>query len=74
MMTLRPARQVDVHALIDLAQRSWLSGFAGSAPAAFVRDRLAREFEREWYPRHWPAMTVAEDDGVLLGVVQPEGD
>ncbi|HJZ55642.1 MAG TPA: GNAT family N-acetyltransferase [Gemmataceae bacterium] len=74
MMTLRPACEADVPALIELARRSWLSGFTGSAPAAFVRDRLAREFERDWYPRHWPAMTVAEDAGVLLGVVQPEGD
>lgn len=73
MMTLRPAREADVPALIELARRSWLSGFAATAPAAFVRDRLARDFERDWYPRHWPAMTVAEDDGVLLGLVQPEG-
>jgi ribosomal protein S18 acetylase RimI-like enzyme len=74
MITLRPAREADVPSLIELARRSWLSGFAGSAPAAFVQDRLAREFERDWYPRHWPAMTVAEGGGALLGVVQPEGD
>ena len=74
MMILRPAREADLPALIDLAQRSWLSGFAETAPADFVRDRLAREFERDWYPRHWPAMTVAEEGGVLLGVVQPEHD
>jgi putative acetyltransferase len=74
MITLRAAREADVPALIELARRSWLSGFAGSAPPALVRDRLAREFERDWYPRHWPAMTVAEECGVLLGVVQPEGD
>lgn len=74
MMTLRPACEADVPALIELAQRSWLSGFAGAAPAAFVRERLARQFERDWYPRHWPAMTVAEDGSALLGVVQPEGD
>ena len=74
MMTLRPAREEDVPALIELVRRSWLSGFAPSAPAAFVQQRLARDFERDWYPRHWPAMTVAEDGGVLLGLVQPEGD
>jgi [ribosomal protein S18]-alanine N-acetyltransferase len=74
MITLRPACEADVPALVEFARRSWLSGFAGSAPAALVRDRLAREFERDWYPRYWPAMTVAEDGGVLLGVVQPMGD
>jgi GNAT superfamily N-acetyltransferase len=74
MTTLRPAREGDVPALVELARRSWLSAFAGTAPAAFVRDRLAREFERDWYPRYWPDMTVAEDGGVLLGVVQPMGD
>lgn len=74
MLTLRPAREADVPALIDLARRSWLSGFAGTAPTEFVQKRLAREFEQDWYPRHWPAMTVAEDGATLLGVVQPEGD
>src|SRR5215471_1595915 len=67
---LRLAREKDVAALIALAKRSWLSGFA-SAPAAFVRERVARDFENEWYWRYWPDMTVAEDGGALLGVVQP---
>lgn len=74
MVTLRLAKEADVPALIDLARRSWLSGFAGTAPPDFVRDRLARNFEQDWYPRHWPAMTVAEDGRALLGVVQPESD
>jgi GNAT superfamily N-acetyltransferase len=74
MMTLRPAREADVPALVELARRSWLSAFAETAPPAFVRDRLAREFERDWYPRYWADMTVAEDGGVTVGVVQPRGD
>jgi hypothetical protein len=74
MTILRPAREADVPALVELARRSWLSAFAATAPAALVRDRLAREFERDWYPRYWPDMTVAEDGGVPLGVVQPMGD
>lgn len=73
MMTIRSARESDVPALVALARRSWLVAFA-SAPAAFIRDRLAREFERDWYPRYWPDMAVAEGDGSLLGVVQPAGD
>ena len=50
MTTLRPAREADVPALVELARRSWLSAFAATAPAAFVRDRLARDVERDWYP------------------------
>jgi ribosomal-protein-alanine N-acetyltransferase len=73
-VNLRPARESDVPGLINLAQRSWLSGFADHAPPAFVQQRLAREFERDWYTRHWPAMTVAEERQRLLGVVQPDAD
>ena len=73
-MTLRPARETDLPTLIDLARRSWLSGFAESAPAEFVREWFARNFERQWYPKYWPTMTVAEADGVILGVVQPMKD
>lgn len=73
-MNLRPACERDVPGLIDLALRSWLSAYADSAPAEFVREWLAREFERDWYPRHWPSMSVAEDGGVVLGLVQPMAD
>src|SRR5262245_44482857 len=72
-MHLRPARESDLPALIELAKRSWLSGFT-EAPAAFVQEWLDRDFERDWYPRHWPSMTVAEVDGVILCVVQPMAD
>jgi [ribosomal protein S18]-alanine N-acetyltransferase len=73
-MTLRPARESDVPALIGLARRSWLSAFADSAPAEFVQEWLARDFESAWYSAHWRSMTVAEDDGLLLGLVQPMSD
>lgn len=75
MTTLRPATEADVSVLIELARRSWLSGFAKTAPLELVRDRLAREFEREWYTRYWRDMTVAAavDLGVV-GVVQPMHD
>jgi [ribosomal protein S18]-alanine N-acetyltransferase len=74
MLTLRPARESDVAALIELARRSWHSGFAESAPTAFVQAWRAREFEREWYPKYWPSMTVAEAGGLVVGVVQPMKD
>lgn len=74
MLNLRAATEGDLPGLIELARRSWLSGFAETAPAAFVRDWLARDFEREWYPRFWREMTVAEDGGAVVGVVQPLRD
>lgn len=72
-MILRPAHEGDVTPMIVLARRSWRSGFA-SAPVAFIQEWLAREFERGWYPKHWPQMTVAEEDGVIVGLVQPTAD
>jgi [ribosomal protein S18]-alanine N-acetyltransferase len=73
-MILRPARESDLPVLIELARRSWLSAFADSAPAEFVREWLARDFERDWYARHWRSMTVAEAGGIVLGLVQPMND
>ena len=73
MVTIRPALERDLPGLIQLARRSWRSGFT-DAPAAFVSDWLARDFEREWYPRYWPDMAAATAGGVLVGVVQPAGD
>jgi len=72
-MILRPARESDVEAMIDLAHWSWRSAFA-DAPEVFVRHWLAREFERDWYPKYWSEMTVAEEGGEILGLVQPTAD
>src|SRR5262245_2980847 len=73
-MNFRPAREADVSALIEVARRSWLSAYAETAPAEFVREWLARDLARAGYARFWPDMTVAEADGVLLGLVQPMKD
>lgn len=70
-MKIRMARETDVPWLIILAQRSWLSGFTDSGPIEFIKERIDSQFERDWYPKHWPTMTIAEEAGVLLGVVQP---
>src|SRR5262249_1700300 len=73
-MNLRPACEGDLLALIELARRACLSAFADSAPPEVVREWRARDFEWGWYPKHWPSMTLAEADGVVLGVVQPMKD
>lgn len=73
MVTIRPASEGDLPGLIDLAKRSWLSGFT-EAPATFISDWVAKDFERDWYGRYWPEMFVAETDDTLLGVVQPMDD
>jgi ribosomal-protein-alanine N-acetyltransferase len=73
MIELRKAREDDVPALVALAKRSWRVAFA-DAPASFVAAREGRDFEGPWYARHWNAMTVAEETGVVVGLVQPELD
>ncbi len=73
MTTIRAASEADLPRLIELARRSWLSGFT-DAPPRFITDWMARNFEQGWYARYWPDMFVAEEDGVLLGVVQPMVD
>jgi [ribosomal protein S18]-alanine N-acetyltransferase len=73
VIMLRPAGVEDVPAMTALARRAWAEAFA-TAPAAFAREWLARDFEQGWYPRHWPVMTVAEVHGAVVGLVQPDGD
>src|SRR5262249_55793660 len=74
MMNLRPVCESDVPVLIELARRSWLSAFADFAPAEFIREWRARDFESDWYPKYWRSRRVAEADGTVLGLVQPLKD
>jgi ribosomal protein S18 acetylase RimI-like enzyme len=69
---LRPAVGDDVPALVALARESWLSAFAGTAPESLIAAWRTADREPEWYRRYWPAMTVAERDGALVGLVQPK--
>jgi ribosomal-protein-alanine N-acetyltransferase len=71
---LRPATEHDVPFLIELAQRSWHSGFAENLPVVLYEEWRARRFEYDWYPKYWPSMTVAEEESVMLGLVQPMND
>ena len=72
-VTTRRAVQADVPALIDLAQRSWLSGNCELAPIEAVRDWFEDDFERTRYPEIWPAVTVAEQGTRILGLTSADG-
>lgn len=64
----RRAVEADVPALIDLAQRSWLSGNCELAPMEAVRDWLEEDHESRRYPQIWPKVTVAEHQSRILGL------
>jgi GNAT superfamily N-acetyltransferase len=74
MAVLRPAREVDVPRLIEIARRSWLSAFAQTAPFSMIQRWVRIDREAEWYPRHWPDMLVVLVDGTPVGLVQPSKD
>jgi ribosomal protein S18 acetylase RimI-like enzyme len=70
---VRRAREKDLDGLIELGRRSWLSAFAQTAPFPLIawwirEDRVARLYEQ-----HWRDMTVLEQDGAIIGLVQPMG-
>lgn len=69
---IRPAREEDVASLIELARRSWLSAFAQTAPFPLIAWWVRADRTTSWYEKHWPEMFVLEEDGVLVGVLQPK--
>jgi ribosomal protein S18 acetylase RimI-like enzyme len=68
---LRGAREADLAALIELARRSWLSAFAQSAPFGLIAWWAREDVTSRWYEEHWSEMTVLEEDGAIIGLVQP---
>ncbi len=58
--------------LVDLAKRSWLSAFQGSAPPQLVAYWRNLEREESWYPRYYASMLVVEAEGRVVGLVQPQ--
>ena len=72
-ITTRRAVEADVPALIDLAQRSWISGNCELAPIEAVRDWIEGDFERTRYPEIWPNVTVAEHGSRILGLTSTDG-
>ena len=73
-LLLRPAREADVPELIEIARRAWLSAFAQTAPFGMLQTWFALDREPGWYTEQWPAMTVAEAAGAVVGLVQPRND
>lgn len=69
----RRAVKTDVPALIDLAQRSWLSGNCELAPIDAVRDWMESDLETKRYPEIWPNVTVAEHRSRILGLAYADG-
>ena len=72
-ITTRRAVEADVPALIDLAQRSWLSGNCELAPIQAVHDWMAADFESTRFPEIWPQVTVAEQGSRILGLTSTDG-
>lgn len=72
--SLRRATEADVPVLIDVARRSWLSAFAGTAPHRVIRAWAEANREAAWYPENWPGVTVAEVGGTAVGLVHHRGD
>ena len=72
-ITTRRAVEADVPALVDLAQRSWLSGNCELAPIEAVRDWIEADVESKRYPEIWPNVTVAVQVSRLLGLAYTDG-
>ena len=69
----RRAVEADIPTLIDLAQRSWLSGNCELAPIEAVRDWIEGDFESKRYPEIWPNVTVAEHQSRVVGLSRADG-
>lgn len=72
-ITTRRAVEADVPALIDLAQRSWLSGNCELAPIQAVRDWIEADSKSERFSEIWPKVTVAECGFRILGLTSADG-
>ncbi|MGZ3457927.1 MAG: N-acetyltransferase family protein [Archangium sp.] len=71
---IRPAREEDLDGLIELGRRSWLSAFAQTAPFALIAWWARTDRTAHLYREVWPEMRVLEEQGGLVGLVQPKDD
>ena len=72
-VSIRRAVEADVPALVDLAQRSWLSGNCELAPIQVVRDWMEADSESKRFPEIWPMVTVATIRSLILGLTSTDG-
>ena len=73
-LTLRPAVEQDIDALVEIARRAWLSAFAEHAPSPLIAYWRKANREPDWYRRFWADMIVAEQTGTAVGLTQPAAD
>lgn len=71
---VRPARADDLDSLIEVGRRSWLSAFAQTAPFALIAWWVKADRIRTLYEQCWAEMWVLEEDGAVVGLMQPKGD
>lgn len=71
---VRPTRAEDLDSLIEVGRRSWLSAFAQTAPFALIAWWVQVDRTRILYEQCWSEMWVLEEDGLIVGLVQPKGD
>jgi GNAT superfamily N-acetyltransferase len=71
---VRSARREDLDALIEVGRRSWLSAFARAAPFELIAWWVREDRTRKLYERCWSEMIVLEENGAIVGLVQPRGD
>lgn len=71
---VRPARAEDLAALVEVGRRAWLSAFAQTAPFALIAWWVREDRTRVLYEQCWAEMWVLEEDGRLIGLVQPRAD
>jgi ribosomal protein S18 acetylase RimI-like enzyme len=74
MRRMRPAREEDLERLIELGRRSWLSAFAQTAPFALIAWWVQNDRVASLYRQYWTEMLVLEEEGVIIGLVQPKDD
>ena len=69
---IRPAREEDLEGLIELGRRSWLSAFAQTAPFDLIAWWVRADRTASLYRQLWPEMLVLEEEGLVIGLVQPK--
>lgn len=69
---LRPARQSDKQALIDLLHATWRTAFGPHLPAAATTNFFEKKIVEAYVDRDWPKIVVAEIDGIIGGLAHLE--